>query len=46
MGRVAEAVTMYERNLADSERVLGSEHPQTVVFRDNLARARRFDAES
>jgi tetratricopeptide (TPR) repeat protein len=38
-GRLAEAIRLYEQTLADSERVLGREHPNTVVSRNNLASA-------
>jgi hypothetical protein len=30
---------LYEKTLADSARVLGEDHPQTKVVRDNLAAA-------
>jgi len=36
-GRTAEAITLYERTLADSERVLGLHHPTTNLVRENLA---------
>lgn len=32
----AEAIAMYERTLADCERVLGSDHPRTKVVRGEL----------
>jgi hypothetical protein len=35
-----EAVPLFERTLADSEQILGSDHPHTLRFRDNLAAAR------
>ncbi|MGW4365489.1 tetratricopeptide repeat protein, partial [Nocardia takedensis] len=40
-GRITEAITLYERNLTDSERVLGDQHPNTVIFRAKLAAARK-----
>jgi hypothetical protein len=30
---------LYERNLADSERLLGPDHPDTLASRNNLAMA-------
>ncbi|MGW3692305.1 tetratricopeptide repeat protein, partial [Streptomyces sp. NPDC005149] len=36
MGR---AIPLYERTLADSERVLGPDHPDTLLSRHNLAGA-------
>ena len=36
-GRLGEAVPLYERTLADSERVLGPDHPDTLASRNNLA---------
>jgi hypothetical protein len=36
-GRTAEAIPMYERTLADRERLLGADHPDTKVVRKNLA---------
>ena len=38
-GRLGEAIPLLERTLADSERVLGRAHPNTVAFRNNLAAA-------
>src|SRR5208282_5104196 len=38
-GRVAEAIALHERTLADRERVLGPDHPNTLQSRDNLATA-------
>jgi len=40
-GRTAEAITMYEQNLAARERVLGADHPDTLATRDNLAAAQQ-----
>jgi hypothetical protein len=37
---------MYEQALADSERVLGADHPQTLTSRNNLERARAMTAPS
>ncbi|MGH8932903.1 MAG: tetratricopeptide repeat protein [Egibacteraceae bacterium] len=37
MGRVAEAIRLEERVLAERERVLGVEHPDTLTARANLA---------
>jgi hypothetical protein len=39
-GRLEEAIPLYERTLADAERVLGAGHPQTLTSRNNLERAR------
>ena len=36
-----EAIAIYEPLLADRERILGAEHPETLITRDNLARAYR-----
>jgi Tetratricopeptide repeat len=36
-GRLAEAVPLYERTLADFEQVLGDTHPDTLTSRSNLA---------
>ncbi|MFI9538108.1 tetratricopeptide repeat protein [Nocardia fusca] len=36
-GRLDEAIHLYERNLADRERVLGIDHPTTLTSRNNLA---------
>jgi hypothetical protein len=38
--RVGEAIPLYGRTLADRERVLGADHPDTLTSRDNLSRAR------
>jgi Tetratricopeptide repeat len=38
-GRVAEAIPLLERTLADMERVLGPVHPDTRTSRINLANA-------
>ena len=38
-GRLDEAIRLYERTLADRERVLGADHPQTLTSRNNLAYA-------
>ena len=38
-GRTAEAIPLYERTLADRERVLGADHPNTLASRNNLAAA-------
>ena len=40
-GRTAEAITLFEQTLADRERVLGADHPETLATRNNLAAARR-----
>ena len=39
MGRTAEAITLHEHTLADQERVLGVDHPDTLGTRGNLALA-------
>ena len=36
-GRLDEAIPLFERTLADSERVLGVTHPDTLASRNNLA---------
>jgi hypothetical protein len=38
-GRLDEAIPLFERTLADRERVLGQTHPSTLVSRGNLASA-------
>ena len=38
---MAEAVSLFERVLAESERVLGPSHPDTLTARNNLALAYR-----
>ena len=38
-GRAADAVPLFERTLADCERVLGAAHPDTLMSRRNLAAA-------
>ena len=38
-GRFDEAIPLYEKALADSARVLGDEHPDTLISRGNLAGA-------
>jgi hypothetical protein len=40
-GDLGQAILLYERTLADSERVLGADHPQTKIVRGNLAAARQ-----
>ena len=37
---VDEVTDLFEQNLADSERILGPDHPDTLTSRNNLARAR------
>ncbi len=39
VGRVGEAVGLFEENLAGSVRVLGRDHPDTLIARGNLAGA-------
>jgi hypothetical protein len=39
-GRTDEATALAEKVLADSERVLGVDHPQTHSFRENLRNVR------
>src|ERR1019366_402305 len=34
---LSRAIALYERNLADCERLLGPDHPDTLASRDNLA---------
>ena len=36
-GRTAEAIPLLERTLADCERALGANHPDTKAARENLA---------
>jgi hypothetical protein len=36
-GRMAEAIPLLERTLADSERMLGADHPDTNAAREDLA---------
>jgi tetratricopeptide (TPR) repeat protein len=40
-GRLSEAIPLYERTLADRERVLGADNPGTIGSRNNLAAAYR-----
>ncbi len=40
-GRTAEAIPLLERTLADCERVLGTDRPDTMTTRNNLAMAYR-----
>uniref|UniRef100_UPI0005933943 tetratricopeptide repeat protein n=1 Tax=Nocardia paucivorans TaxID=114259 RepID=UPI0005933943 len=40
-GRLTEAIELYERTLTAAEQILGPDHPDTAVVRDNLAAARR-----
>ena len=40
-GRTAEAITLLERTVADRERVLGADHPETLFSRSALANAYR-----
>jgi tetratricopeptide (TPR) repeat protein len=39
VGRCAEAMTLHEQTLADRERVLGPDHPETLASRSNVATA-------
>ena len=39
-GRLGEAIPIFERTLADAERVLGADNPDTLGTRANLQRAR------
>jgi hypothetical protein len=36
---MAEAITLFEQNLADRERVRGADHPVTLASRNRLAAA-------
>jgi Tetratricopeptide repeat len=38
-GRLDEAIPLFERTLADCERILGKHHPDTLTSRNNLAGA-------
>lgn len=40
-GRAAEAIPLYEQTQAACERVLGPDHPLTLISPDNLAEAYR-----
>ena len=40
-GRITEAVALLEQVLTDSTRILGQDHPHTLVSRNNLAGAYR-----
>ena len=39
VGRLTEAITLYEQVLTDSIRILGEDHPDTLASRNNLAGA-------
>ena len=41
VGRLAEAITLYEETVSGCERVLRSDHPDTAITRDNLVAAYR-----
>ena len=41
-GRRRKAIDLHERNLADRERLLGPDHPNTLTSRHNLAMAYRY----
>ena len=40
-GDLGRAIPLFEQALADFVRVLGEDHPQTKIVRDNLAAARQ-----
>ena len=40
-GNLDRAIPLYEQTLADRERVLNADHPQTKLVRGNLAAARQ-----
>jgi hypothetical protein len=40
-----QAIPLYQQNLTDTERILGPDHPDTLVRRTNLAAARQLQAE-
>jgi hypothetical protein len=40
-GRSGRAIPLFEEVLADRQRVLGAQHPDTLTVRDNLAAVRR-----
>ena len=44
VGRVKNAIGIYEPLVADRERILGPDHPDTIVARNNLARAHEIAA--
>ena len=39
VGRLEQAIPLFERTLADRERILGPDHPDTLTSRNNLAGA-------
>jgi tetratricopeptide (TPR) repeat protein len=39
VGRTAEAIPLLEQALADRERILGPDHPDTLTSRNSLAQA-------
>jgi hypothetical protein len=39
VGRLDEAIPLFERTLADRERILGTDHLDTLATRNNLAAA-------
>ena len=39
--RLSEAITVFERTLADCEQALGPDHPLTRAVRENLEAAQR-----
>lgn len=45
-GRAGEAIPLFKRPLADRERVLGHDHPDTLKSRNNLAAAYRATGRS
>jgi len=45
-GRFDEAIALFERTLADRERLLGADDPGTAKTRDYLAAARRAAAQA
>ena len=40
-GRLDEAIALHKQNLKDSTRILGPDHPDTLISRNNLADAYR-----
>ncbi|WP_280344254.1 tetratricopeptide repeat protein [Nocardia abscessus] len=39
VGRLTDAISLYEQTLADQQRILGPDHPDTLASRSNLAGA-------
>lgn len=46
IGRPSEAIPLFEKNVAASERLFGADHPKTLASRYNLDRARQESAQA